>query len=42
MIECMKLGHSDLDTSADCKMQPLDDLQGADYKTWREERLLLT
>ena len=41
MIECMKLGHSDLDTAADCKVQPLGNLQGADYKPGREERLLL-
>jgi hypothetical protein len=30
MIECMKLGHSDLDTGADCKVQPLGDRQWAE------------
>ena len=41
MIECMKLGHSYLDTAANCKAQPLGDLKGAEYKPGREERLLL-
>ena len=42
MIECMKLGHSDLDNAADCKMQPLCDWHGAEIDSWREKRLLLT
>ena len=42
MIECMKLSHSDLNTAADGKAQPLGNWEGADYKAGREERLLLT
>ena len=42
MIECMKLGHSDLDAAAYCKVQPLCDWQGAEIDSWREKRLLLT
>lgn len=42
MIVCVKLCHSDLDTGANRKVQPLGDLKGAEHNAWREERLLLT